>query len=98
MITKEEAAEIVRRHLAGRRFPGGVTFTVAPAHVETGDNWLRVPIHPSFWPERISPIHEELGHLEEDIANTEGIDLFLYLGEPMVPSVGANGTASPVAL
>ena len=98
MITKQEAARIVEHRLAGWEFPGGVTFTVVPTQVETGDNWLRVPIHPSFWPERMYPIYEELAHLEEDIANTEGIDLFLFLGEPITPPVSVNGAASPAAL
>lgn len=83
MISKEQAAAIVRKHLAGRAFPGGVTFVVEAAHVETGDNWLRVPLRPSFWPERMYPLYEELGHLEEEIANTEAVNLFLFLGEPV---------------
>lgn len=97
MITKQDAARIVEKRLAGLQFPGGVTFTVIPTQVETGDNWLRVPIHPSFWPERMYPIYEELAHLEEDIANTEGIDLFLYLGEPIPAPGSANGVAAPGA-
>ena len=97
MITKQDAARIVEKRLAISQFPGGVTFTVIPAQVETGDNWLRVPIHPSFWPERMYPIYEELAHLEEDIANTEGVDLFLYLGEPIPTPEGANEAAAPAA-
>lgn len=83
MISKQEAAELVRKYLRGRQFPGGVTFRVEDSHVFYGDGWVRVPIHPSHWPERRYPIYEEIGHLEEDIANGEGVNLFLFLGEPI---------------
>ncbi|MBC8138491.1 MAG: hypothetical protein H8F28_21635 [Fibrella sp.] len=32
------------------------------------------------------PLHEELGRLEEKIANIEGVNLFLFLGESVAPN------------
>ena len=82
MISGEEAATIVRRYLDGRKFAYDLTFKVVTDHVQTGDNWLRVTITPAFWPHRLFPIFEELAHMEEEISNNEGVNIFLLVGDP----------------
>jgi hypothetical protein len=84
---EQEIAGMVREYLGKNRFDG-IGLTVIDREVSrTGEEW-RVPVHPTFEPEKMSPYYEYLADIEGEIEDNEKEFVFLVPGEPMVESAG----------
>lgn len=63
---------------------GDLSFTVGdPGEIYLSHGYWRVPIHPSFWPERLFPAIEELADVESKIRKAEELKIILVLAEPI---------------
>ena len=82
MMSKLELSAIVRRHLEGKRL-GDITFTVDESGIQTGDDWWRVPVRPSYLPRKLFTLYEFLAEVEQEIFEAEGRNILLLTGEPL---------------
>lgn len=74
-------ADVVRPYLEHHSV-NGITFDVVPDKIRKIDNWWRVPIRPSQWPERVFPLYEVLAEIEDELRDNNHLDILLSLGEP----------------
>ena len=70
--TAQEAADAVRP-LTNGIFSDGVTLTVADRRVYPIHGYWQVPLVPSHWPDRTSPLYEDIAIIEERL-RANGID------------------------
>lgn len=80
-MTKSEIVERVREHLSGAQF-GDITFSVGETGVQAGDGWYRVTLRPSHLPESLFALYEFVAEHEVRIADAEGVNILLSVGEP----------------
>ena len=81
-MTKQEIAAIVRKHLDKERI-GDITFEVRDDEVITGDDWWRIPVHPSRLPDRMLVYHLLMSDVEQEISEQEGFNILLMSGESL---------------
>jgi hypothetical protein len=82
-MTKIEVASLVEKYLADARLDD-IYFVVDRERIQTGDNWYRVPIRPSYLPQKLFRLYEFLAEYEVEIADKEKINILLTSGEPLV--------------
>ncbi len=89
-ITSQQVAEIVRQYTEGRvvqilrnKPESDVTLTVDETGIKRVNGWWRVPVYPSQWPERMSPLYEELAIIEEEMRDDKHLDVLLSAGAPV---------------
>ena len=75
-------ADAVRSYLKDYHL-GSITFEVLPDKIRQVDQWWRVPIQPSQWPDRLFPVYETLAVIEEKLQDEHGLNVLLSLGEPV---------------
>ena len=81
-LTKQQVAQTVRERLASVK-PGGVTLHVAETDVRKIDNWWYVPVRPSRWPKRMSDFYEDLAIVEDDLQESEHLNILLATRLPL---------------
>ena len=77
-----EIADAVRMYLRDYQ-QNGITFEVLADKIRKVDQWWRVSVQPSQWPERLFPVYETLAIIEEKLQEEHGLDVLLSLGEPI---------------
>lgn len=76
--TAKEAADLVRP-LAKGFFAGDVTLTVADERVREIHGYWQVPLIPSHWPYKTSPLYEDLAIIEDGLREQGVDDIILAL-------------------
>jgi hypothetical protein len=85
-MTKAQVAAKVRQYIKKRR-PGGVSLEVVDDDIQKVDDWWRVPVRPSEWPEKRYAYYEELAEIEEELDSREHLNIMLATGEPATERV-----------
>ncbi len=88
-----DVAALVRHYLAGRHVED-ITFEVDAEHIESGDNWWRVPVRPSRWPKRLFLVYEEMAEVEGEILETKGLNVLLFTAEPLTEDEQTDAIAA----
>lgn len=86
-LTNHEIANIVRNRLKDYR-PGGLTLEVVENGIQKGENWWRVPVRPSAWPEKLYAYYEAMAEVEEDILENDNLNILFMTSEPLEAPVG----------
>ena len=81
-MTKAEVAQKVREKLVGRR-PVGVTLEVIEERIARVNDWWRVPVRPSAWPEPMFAYYEALAEVEGELVDEDHLNILLSTGEPL---------------
>ena len=81
-LTAEQVADRVRPYVAGRTV-GDVTLTLDEARIHLRNDYWRIPIRPSHFPERLAPYYEELAIIEEQIEEREGLHVTVASGNAL---------------
>lgn len=81
-LSKALVADKVRERLVGVH-PGGVTLEVVEKNIYQIDQWWRVPIRPSRWPERVSDFYESLAEVATDLLEKDHLDVIFFTGAPL---------------
>jgi hypothetical protein len=84
-MTKGEVAAKVREAIGGRR-PGGVSLEVIESAIERVEDWWRVPVRPSAWPEKRYTYYEELADIEEELNSQERLNVLITTDVPVAES------------
>jgi len=82
MLTSQEIADKVRPYLQGRRI-GDISLTLDESRIHLRNDYWRIPIRPSHWPERTFAYYEELADLEDEVQTKEGIKVTTASGDPL---------------
>jgi hypothetical protein len=86
-LTNKAIADIVRNRLKDCR-PGGLMLEVVEEGIQKGENWWRVPVRPSAWPEKLYEYYEAMAEVEEDILENDNLNILFMTSEPVETPVG----------
>jgi hypothetical protein len=82
MNDSAEVADAIRPHFRGYQL-NGITFEILSDKIRKVDEWWRVPVQPSRWPDRLFPVYETLAIIEEKLQDEYGLNVVFSLGEPV---------------
>jgi hypothetical protein len=81
-LTPKDVADKVRPYLIGRHI-GDISLTLDENRIHLRNDYWRIPIRPSRWPEKMFAYYEELADLEEEVQEKEGIKVTMASGDPI---------------